>query len=119
MIKRNERIEKMVAVGVLIIAALFMLNRAKYGYIYNDEPFILTLSHRLIKGDVFLYDEWQPTQLTGFLNYPWMILFTATHNNTEGMILFFRYIYVILNFSSNLCFSRFWSASKIAHILFI
>ena len=100
MIKRNERIEKMVAVGVLIIAALFMLNRTKYGYIYNDEPFILTLSHRLIKGDVFLYDEWQPTQLTGFLNYPWMILFTATHNNTEGMILFFRYIYVILNFAS-------------------
>lgn len=100
MIKRNERIEKMVAVWVLIIAALFMLNRAKYGYIYNDEPFILTLSHRLIKGDVFLYDEWQPTQLTGFLNYPWMILFTATHNNTEGMILFLRYIYVILNFAS-------------------
>lgn len=100
MIKRYERIKKMVAVGVLIIAALFMLNRAKYGYIYNDEPFILTLSHRLIKGDVFLYDEWQPTQLTGFLNYPWMILFTATHNNTDGMILFFRYIYVVLNFVS-------------------
>ena len=100
MIKRNERIEKMVSVGVLVIAALFMLNRAKYGYIYNDEPFILTLSHRLIKGDVFLYDEWQPTQLTGFLNYPWMILFTATHNNTDGMILFFRYIYVVLNFTS-------------------
>ena len=55
MIKRNERIEKMVAVGVLVVTALFMLNRAKYGYIYNDEPFILTLSHRLIKGDVFLY----------------------------------------------------------------
>ena len=100
MIKRNERIEKMVSVGVLVIAALFMLNRAKYGYIYNDEPFILTLSHRLIKGDAFLYDEWQPTQLTGFLNYPWMILFTATHNNTDGMILFFRYIYVVLNFVS-------------------
>ena len=100
MIKRNERIEKMVAVGVLVVTALFMLNRAKYGYIYNDEPFILTLSHRLIKGDVFLYDEWQPTQLTGFLNYPWMILFTATHNNTDGMILFFRYIYVVLNFVS-------------------
>lgn len=100
MTKRNERIEKMVAVGVLVIAALFMLNRAKYGYIYNDEPFILTLSHRLIKGDVFLYDEWQPTQLTGFLNYPWMILFTATHNNTDGMILFFRYIYVVLNLAS-------------------
>ena len=100
MIKRNEGIEKMVAVVVLVIAALFMLNRAKYGYIYNDEPFILTLSHRLIKGDVFLYDEWQPTQLTGFLNYPWMILFMATHNNTDGMILFFRYIYVVLNFVS-------------------
>ncbi len=100
MIKRNERIEKMVAVGVLVIAALFMLNRAKYGYIYNDEPFILTLSHRLIKGDIFLYDEWQPTQLTGFLNYPWMILFTATHNNTDGMILFFRYVYVVLNLAS-------------------
>ena len=100
MIKRNERIGKIVAVVVLVIAALFMLNRAKYGYIYNDEPFILTLSHRLIKGDAFLYDEWQPTQLTGFLNYPWMILFTATHNNTDGMILFFRYVYVILNFVS-------------------
>ena len=100
MIKRNERIGKMVAVVVLVIAALFMLNRAKYGYINNDEPFILTLSHRLIKGDAFLYDEWQPTQLTGFLNYPWMILFTATHNNTDGMILFFRYVYVILNFVS-------------------
>lgn len=100
MIKRNERIGKMFAVGVLVIAALFMLDRAKYGYIYNDEPFILTLSHRLIKGDAFLYDEWQPTQLTGFLNYPWMILFTATHNNTDGMILFFRYVYVVLTFAS-------------------
>ncbi len=97
MVLDKKKIEKIFVLMIFILTAVFLFNRAKYGYIYNDEPFILTLSHRLVKGDVFMYDEWQPTQLTGFLNYPWMLLFTATHSNTDGMILYFRHLYVILN----------------------
>lgn len=97
MVLDKKKIEKIIVLIIFILAALFLFDRSKYGYIYNDEPFILTLSHRLVKGDVFMYDEWQPTQLTGFLNYPWMLLFTLTHSNTDGMILFFRHLYVILN----------------------
>lgn len=42
--------------GFIILGCLFifMLSRAKYGYIYNDEPFILTLGHRFMKGDLIL-----------------------------------------------------------------
>ncbi len=97
MVLDKKKIEKIFVLMIFILTAVFLFNRAKYGYIYNDEPFILTLSHRLVKGDVFMYDEWQPTQLTGFLNYPWMLLFTTTHSNTDGMILYFRHLYVILN----------------------
>ncbi len=97
MVLDKKKMEKIFVLMIFILTAVFLFNRAKYGYIYNDEPFILTLSHRLVKGDVFMYDEWQPTQLTGFLNYPWMLLFTTTHSNTDGMILYFRHLYVILN----------------------
>ena len=94
MFKDKKKIEKFIAYILFVLAAIFLWNRCQYGYIYNDEPFILTLSHRLIKGDAFLYDEWQPTQLTGFLNYPWMYLFVSTHSNTDGIILYFRHLYV-------------------------
>ncbi len=97
MVIDKKKIEKILIYVLFVFATIFLFHRAKYGYIYNDEPFILTLSHRLVQGDAFMYHEWQPTQLTGFLNYPWMVLFTSTHTNNDGMILFFRYIYVILN----------------------
>ena len=73
-----------------------MISRAKYGYGYNDEPFILTLAHRLLKGDALLCDEWHPTQLTGYLNYFITKVYFMFHSSTEGMILNFRYIYVVL-----------------------
>ena len=81
---------------ILVSFAVFLMTRAKVGYIYNDEPFILTLAHRFLKGDLIMWDEWHPTQMVGYLNLPITALYFLIHPSTEGMILHFRYIFIIL-----------------------
>lgn len=95
--KRTNIIIKKIGIGfVFFLFFLFLIDRSKYGYIYNDEPFILTLSHRFTKGDLLLWDEWHPTQLVGFINYFITKIYFMFHSSTDGMILNFRYIYISL-----------------------
>ena len=92
----KENSKKIISYIAILLFSCFLFSRARYGYIYNDEPFILTLAHRLLKGDALLCDEWHPTQLTGYLNYFITKVYFMFHSSTEGMILNFRYIYVVL-----------------------
>lgn len=101
--------------GFIILGCLFifMLSRAKYGYIYNDEPFILTLGHRFMKGDLILWDEWHPTQMTGYLNYLLTSIYFMFFSTTDGMILNFRYISIAIWFAILLVvYCRFSKFSK-------
>lgn len=99
MASRYERKQKFIfwlGIIILVFFALFLMTRAKVGYIYNDEPFILTLAHRFLKGDLILWDEWHPSQMVGYLNLPFTALYFLIHPNAEEMILHFRYIFIVL-----------------------
>ena len=68
----NEKIESRKgtdtpAIAVFAMLALFLFWRARYGYCYEDEPFLLTLAQRLYKGDVLIVDEWHGCQNFGLL----------------------------------------------------
>jgi hypothetical protein len=80
----------------LLPLLLFLLWKTKYGYGASDEPFYLTVAHRLIKGDGLIVEEWNLSQLSGALLYPFMKLYYFLHQSTEGILLHFRYVYVLM-----------------------
>lgn len=78
----------------LILGFLFLLWKSKYGTGAYDEPFYLTIPHRIVNGDGMLIDEWNFGQFSSFLLLPVMKLYLMITGGTEGIILHFRYIYI-------------------------
>lgn len=62
-----------------------------------DESFCLSLGHRLAKGDSLFAHEWHVTQMSGLFQLPFMKLFFALNETTDGMVLYFRWIYLIFH----------------------
>lgn len=97
----NEKIEPRqradtLAISVFAVLALFLFVRARYGYCYEDEPFLLTLAQRLYKGDVLIIDEWHGCQNFGLLLLPLYALYRVFFETNDGLILCFRYVYCIV-----------------------
>ncbi len=80
--------------GILFFA-FFVLRSAFYGTSSPDESFYLTIPYRIIKGDLFLIDEWHASQFSAFLLYLPMKLYLLINGNTDGIILYFRCLFVL------------------------
>ena len=59
----------------LLLGLTFLLWKANYGYIYNDEPFLLGLGYRLVNGDAMIANEWSVMSIVSFLIYPFMYIY--------------------------------------------
>lgn len=90
-LKKNRTV---VTILLFITCGLFLVWKAHQGYIFNDEPFMASLGHRLLKGDRFFINEWNGTQLVGVFYAPLVFLYTAVTGGMEGIILFCRLVYV-------------------------
>lgn len=84
------------AIGVLAIA-LFSFWRAGFGAGAYDDAFYLTIPYRMINGDVLFMNEWHGSQLSAFLLYPFVRIYLAIFASTDGIILSFRYLYIVVN----------------------
>lgn len=80
----------------LIAAVIFFCLKAHYGFGLDDESNYLTIPHRLLMGDSLLTDEWNVDQLIGFLLYLPAKAYVTLAGSTEGIILFFRYLFIAL-----------------------
>lgn len=81
---------------IFLSAMAFLIYKLPYGYIFNDEPFIISLAHRLLLGDALLVDEWHVAQMTGFLQLPFVWLYTVLTGGMTGIILYIRGVYLFL-----------------------
>ena len=60
---------------ITLVISGFLFWKACHGYIFNDEPFMISVGHRLIKGDQLFLHEWNTSQLIGlFLSRLFMLL---------------------------------------------
>lgn len=75
-----------------LTAYLFWLASRGIGTI--DESQYIDVPHRLILGDRMMIDEWHFTQFSTPLQYPLFKLYYSIWG-TEGIQLFFRYMYVV------------------------
>ncbi len=79
----------------LILGGFFLFWKSKYGTGAYDEPFYLTIPHRIVNGDGFLSEEWNFGQFSSFLLLPLMKVYLLLRGGTEGIVLCFRYFYIL------------------------
>lgn len=84
---------------IVMMLSFLILNlwKAPYGFGGYDEPFYLTVAHRLGLGDFLFVDEWNLSQMSGLLLMPFVWLYRVLTGGTEGILLTFRYIYIIVH----------------------
>ena len=83
---------------IFCLLAVLLISRWKVtkGFGNIDESFYLTIPQRILQGDTLLVDEWHVSQLGGILLVPFMALYKAVFPNNEGIILVFRYFYIVV-----------------------
>lgn len=84
------------AVAVMIATAFLLLDSIKYGVHVPDECAYLNIPHRLILGDRLIIDEWHLFQITSFLQYLPFRIFYAVTGGTDGIVLAFRYLFIVV-----------------------
>ncbi|MEI6577950.1 MAG: hypothetical protein WCN92_00645 [Eubacteriales bacterium] len=80
----------------LISALAFYCWKAPISFGFNDESAFIAYAHRLTMGDSLFTDEWHVAQLTGFLLYLPVKSYLLISGSTDGIVLFFRYMFVSL-----------------------
>lgn len=95
-VKRDKQKKKDIAFLLGLLAGFFfLLWKSKYGTGAYDEPFYLTIPHRIVNGDGMFSEEWNFGQFSSFLMLPLMKVYLLITGTTEGIVLNFRYIYIV------------------------
>lgn len=105
---RNDRAKWQDYAFIALLAAgvTFAIWKAFFGFGGYDESFYLTIPHRLGMGDALFRDEWHLSQMSGVLLLPFVKLYTTIVGSCEGMILFFRFFYVIVHAAATVALYR-------------
>lgn len=79
---------------LLIIGRLLYMVRTGLGP--PDEAFYITIPHRLLQGDRLILDDWHVSQFSSFMQFLPVKWYFNTHGSLDGVILCFRYLYIVL-----------------------
>ena len=83
------------AIVLLAVFVVYHIYLAHIGMNNEDEPFYLSVAHRLLHGDALIADEWGLTQGTSLFQMIPLWLFYKISDNADGIILFFRYVFIV------------------------
>lgn len=101
--EKASLIHKIIDAIVIFSGLCFLFWRARYGWCFDDEPFLVSLAQKLWYGQSLITDEWHVSQLTGVLILPFYSLFRLFSDGNTGVLLVLRYTYCVLWFAVCLC----------------
>ena len=81
---------------VFLLVVAFSFWRARYGFASTDETYAIAFPYRLLFGDALIADEWGLQQFAGLLVYPLVSLYVKVFQSTDGIMLFFRYVFAVV-----------------------
>lgn len=79
---------------IFAISFLLLLLRGMMSFCWSDESLYFSTAYRFLQGDAPLSTEWYPTQLLSIMILP-LVWVKSLFGGMEGVILFFRILYVI------------------------
>ena len=80
---------------LILLVTVCLLFHAQYSFCQSDESFYLAVVNRLYQGDLLITDEWHPVQFYAPILLPLYSLYMLFSGNGDGMILFFRLMYIL------------------------
>lgn len=86
------RIILLLIISIFILAKAFITTQISL----TDEAHYVATAYRFFKGDAVLVDDWSPEQMNGVLLLPFIYLFKVFWASTEGIMLYFRLIYLFI-----------------------
>lgn len=87
------------AIGLLGAAFVYLLVTVSFNGTISDEAFYISVPYRIMNGDGLFTDEWHLSQLSAVLLYFPVKLFSAVTGGTDGIILFMRRLFCIMQFA--------------------
>ncbi len=93
--ERGFRIKEYFPLLLLLAGGLVLAVRGCYSFCYSDETFYFSTAHRFLSGDRPFVHEWFPTQMVSLILMPFLYLFKRLTGSYDGLILYFRLLYVI------------------------
>lgn len=93
-IKRFNAVDATACV-LFVFFAVYYFIRIRYGLTMIDESFYYTLPHRYMLGDRLIVDEWHVSQFSVPLQYLPFKLFYSLTGGTDGVILYFRILFMV------------------------
>ena len=81
---------------LFLILFFWLFFSLQYGVNVADESCYYTIVQRMKNGDRLFIDEWQITQLSSFLQIIPFQIFVSITGGTDGIILFFRYLFFVI-----------------------
>ena len=83
------------AFGFFAVAICLYIHLVLHGIGPGDEGFYFTIPYRLLLGDGLIVDEWNLSQFSSIITYLPLKAFCSVTGSTDGIILFFRFCYII------------------------
>ena len=88
---------------IIIAAAVLLLPLTKRSFCFSDECFYFSTADRFLQGDRLFIHDWFPTQLVSLLLMPLLRLFNLLTGAKDGLILYFRILYLLWSLAMSLC----------------
>lgn len=102
---KHSKFKKVDILFFLSFICIFFIQiyKAKLGMGSRDEHFYITLGYRFYQGDALFYDDTHIAQMIGFFITPLVYLFRLIKGSNEGIVLGFRYFYILFTLFIGLC----------------
>lgn len=102
----NPKVRNVACVLTLVLTAILLLLRMPYGLDLTDEPYYSALAYRLLLGDRLFVDAWELHQISALLTVPFLALFRFLTGGLDGVLLFYRGLFILAQFALSLyCFA--------------
>lgn len=102
MINNSKRINTILFFLIYAISFGIVLNKCRYGFVNVDESLYVALPYRILQGDALFLNEWNLSQLMTIPLYPFLKAWFLTGHDLNGISLYWRYVYTVVNAVSGL-----------------
>lgn len=79
---------------LFLITIFFLIYKAKFGFGYSDEALYIAIPYRFMNGDKIFLNEWNLSQMSALVTYPFVKLAILFAHGTDGIFLYYRYIFI-------------------------